>query len=275
MTLPRLSPFVFSALMVGCFTGTPDPDPCAETRRCVAADAVGCCSGGAREVSVCEDSCPAGMIEESECRTAGCGMGCDTPLTCRMDYGSGCCGEAVFTTSCDACPAGSVEATECTSDFPAECGCGSIRGFRLPDAEAPALPASECFEDLGAGCCGAFVGLSECGACPTGTLNQLQCDMMSADRIAPPEVTCREDLGGGCCGAEVSPNACSATCPAGSVETSSCDELLDPAMDRAPAFPAPSCFQLTPEGCCGEAVPLTACGACPEGSSNTCEACEP
>ncbi|MFT5353321.1 MAG: hypothetical protein ACI9KE_000519 [Polyangiales bacterium] len=264
--------FVSALAFAGCFSGTPQPDPCSETRRCVAADNVGCCSGGAREISLCQDSCPAGMIEETDCRMAGCGMGCETPLTCRMDYGTGCCGDAVFTTSCDACPAGSVEATACTADYPAECGCGGIRAFR-PPADQEAVALFECFEDLGGGCCGTFVGASECGECPSGTTPQFECSMMSGNRIAPPEVTCREDLGGGCCGTEVAANACSAECPSGSVEASTCAEV---AGADAPAFPEPaSCFELTADGCCGEAVAVTACGSCPAGASTTCDPCEP
>ena len=255
----------------GCFTGTSEPDPCADTRRCVAADEVGCCVGAGRDISVCQDSCPADMIEETECRMAGCGMGCETPLWCRVDYGSSCCGETVFTTSCDACPAGSVEASACAADYPAECGCGGIiRAFRAPDAEGAIAATLECFEDLGGGCCGAFVVLSSCGECPAGTLDQFNCDM-AADRIAPPAVTCREDLGGGCCGSEVAPNACSAECPAGSIEASSCEDIS--AGDRA--FPGPAaCFLLNAEGCCGEPVAATACGVCPEGATSICDPCE-
>lgn len=264
--------FVSALAFGGCFTGEPEPDPCAETRRCVSADALGCCDGGGREVSVCQDSCPAGTIEENACRTAGCGMGCDTPLSCRVDYGSACCGEAVFTTSCDACPAGSVEASTCTADYPAECGCDGIRAFRPPADQEAVAPPSECFEDLGGGCCGAFVSAAVCGACPSGTVDQFTCDMMSGDRFAPPPVSCREDLGGGCCGAEVAPNACTAGCPAGSVEASTCEDV---SADRA-AFPEPAiCFELTSDGCCGEPVEASACGGCPDGASTTCDACEP
>lgn len=270
MTHPvRTFSFLSALAFVGCFSGTPEPDPCVETRRCVAADDVGCCTGAARDVSICQDSCPAGLIEETECRTAGCGMGCETPLTCRMDFGTGCCGEAVFTTSCDTCPTGSVEATSCTADYPAECGCEGIRAFVPAEDREAIAPPAECYEDLGGGCCGTFVGASNCGQCPPGTLTQFDCDMMS-DRLVAPPVTCREDLGGGCCGAEVAANVCSAECPTGSVEDSACTAQ----RDGDAAFPAPVCFVVTPEGCCGEAVDVTACGVCPEGSSNDCDACE-
>lgn len=256
----------FPLLLAGCFVAS-TPDRCEETRVCMAANGLGCCDGAGIDVSVCE-TCPAGTVETYMCRTTGCDT-CTDPVSCRIDFGEGCCGDAVFASTCDACPAGSVLADSCTADFPAECGCpGTIGPFVPPSDGRPAedaiAPPSNCVEDLGDGCCGAFVTADTACGCPPGTRYEYECTMFGGG-IAPPS-SCRTDLGGGCCGAAVEANACTAMCPAGSIPAELCE------AQAAPARPAPlDCFVLLADGCCStEIAEADACGVCPEGTSSEC-----
>ncbi len=282
-------------LLGGCFSsgGTPDggvdagPDVderCRAQKMCAAVDAIGCC-GAPQAVSVC-DPCPTGTIEQAECRTAGCNE-CDAPLICHRELEAGCCGVRVGNTSCNVCPEGSMPVDDCGEHFPA-CGCGPEFDARpapgvpvrppdagMPDASAHADAAPfdagrpECREDLGDGCCGAFVTYeSECG-CPRGSIHETECTGSIGDGIILPSVSCFQDLGGGCCGGFVEPNACSGECPAGTLDESSC-AAHQSGDAPAEAPPIALCHQDLGAGCCGDMVPLDACGACPEGSTQEC-----
>lgn len=253
--------------MIGCFTVTDPPDRCAERQVCAPVDSLGCCDGVGTEISVC-DMCPTGTVTETSCRTAGCTMGCETPIACRVDVGAGCCGDVVFTTSCDTCPAGSVAASTCTGEFPS-CGCDDTRRIRAPD-ESPALPLPDCRVDLGNGCCGDLAGSQgECGCAP-GTILEEECGQFDND-ISPGIVapSCFENLGGGCCGGGIAPAACG-MCPAGSIPGSECAPMAgapEPDPDPArPIAPPAGCREDLGGGCCGGDVVANVCGMCPTGS---------
>ncbi len=248
-------------LLGGCFRSSSTGDRCDATKACFVVDPLGCCSGEV-EVSICAE-CPRGMIERTSCRTSGC-TACDRPeLSCRLDMGGGCCGDAVYFDACttDRCPAGYVPETECSADFPEECGC---LGRRILPPEEPPQPMVPCFDDLG-GCCGDYVTEAVNGCCPMGTLPESACGF-GMDREPPGE--CRENLGGGCCGAVVEPNECGG-CPEGAVYEVECAAI----SDDGGFFPAPVCFiqgEAEDGSCFCEEVSANACGECPPGSNSAC-----
>ncbi len=223
-------------------------------------------------------------------------------VTCFVDNGPGCCGAQVFNADmCGACPMGSKAASQCTT--PAEmCACGGSSADPAPGGGAPAepvpgpgsniQPASEmCFQQLSSTCCGMYVGVQDsCGRCPAGSVPSSQCTSFPSDADRPAAPRCRADHGGGCCGDIVAGDACGTGCPTGAILETSCTDFEStdggtaepPAQDGGsmefvppedggagvPA-PLPECrMNLDAMGCCGEIVPMRACGrgTCPEGS---------
>lgn len=252
--------------LFGCFTASTTPeDRCLERQVCAPVDSLGCCDGVGSEISVCE-SCPAGTVTESSCRTTGCTTGCETPIACRVDVGAGCCGDAVFTTSCDTCPAGSVPADSCTDSFPS-CGCDDARRIRAPE-EDPAPPPA-CRADLGNGCCGEIVGSEGMCGCAPGSIRESDCGQIDGDAEAPGIIapSCFADLGGGCCGDSVDSVACG-MCPEGSVPASECAPMAGAPEDPARPIMPPEfqCREDLGGGCCGGDVAANICGMCPAGS---------
>lgn len=268
-----------SVSLLGCFSS--NPPRCDADKTCFAADALGCCDGAGTDVSVC-DACPSGMIERSECRVAGCEDPCDVPLDCRQDVGDGCCGAPVFSESCDVCPMGSRPASTCSAGFLPACGCAETvdRDAGRP-AEDIAEPISNCFQDLGEGCCGGYVGEPTSCGCPTGSIQEYECTSFAVmDALVPPAENCRAVISEGCCGGVVERNACTLECPIGSVPESVCGEINDsgggaePPGDEARPAPLP-CYEIDDSGCCGEMVPASSCtGLCPPGTSSECFFCE-
>ena len=271
-----------SISLLACFSSR--PPRCDANKTCFAADSLGCCEGRGTEVSVC-DACPSGMIERTECRVSGCEDPCDEPLNCVLDLGEDCCGAPVFSESCDVCPRGSRPARECAAGFVPTCGCAEATDSdagappdagagRPADEDAIAEPPSACFQDLGEGCCGGYVGEpTRCG-CPAGSIYEYECvSFPIGDPIVPPMEVCREVIGPGCCGGIVERNACTFECPAGSVVESECGEINE---SGDMARPAPlTCYEVDASGCCGELVEPSACtGMCPPGSSPECFFCE-
>ena len=276
--------FVLASLsisLLGCFNSR--PPRCDATKTCFAADSLGCCDPGGTEVSVC-DACPDGMIERASCRVAGCDDPCEEPLNCVQDLGEGCCGAPVFSDSCDVCPMGSRPAAECAAGFVPTCGCAEATrdgGAGRPAEDADLAPPAACFQDLGEGCCGGYVGEpTRCG-CPEGSVYEYECGSFAVmDAFRPPLENCREVVFDGCCGAIVERNACSLECPIGSIEESVCGEISDagggaePPDDEARPAPLP-CWEIDESGCCGAEVAPSACtGLCPPGSSPECFFCE-
>lgn len=270
-----------SISLLGCFSSK--PPRCEATKTCFAADSLGCCDGAGTEVSVC-DACPGGMIERASCRVTGCEDPCEEPLNCVQDLGDGCCGAPVFSESCDVCPMGSRPAAECAAGFIPTCGCAEATADGAgPPAEADiAEPPAACFQDLGEGCCGSYVGEPTTCGCPTGSIYEYECvSFVAADAIVPPMEDCRAVISEGCCGGIVERNACSLECPAGSVVESACGEINDSSGGAEPpdgdeARPAPiPCYEIDESGCCGDIVPASSCtGLCPPGTSSECFFCE-
>lgn len=278
-----------SVSLLGCFSSK--PPRCDATKTCFAADALGCCDGRGTEVSVC-DGCPSGMIERTECRVSGCDDPCDVPLDCRQDLGDDCCGAPVFSESCDVCPRGSRPASECAAGFIPTCGCAETvdsdaggppfdggAGRPADDADI-AEPPSACFQDLGEGCCGGYVGEPTTCGCPMGSTHEYECtSFVAGDAIVPPMEVCRAVISEGCCGGIVERNACTFECPAGSVPESVCGEINDsgggaePPDDEARPAPIP-CWEIDESGCCGaEVAPSSCTGLCPPGTSSECLFC--
>jgi len=239
------------ALSVSCGSSHQRQDRCAATQECFAVNDLGCCSGTATTISVCE-GCPSGTVPRGECRTSGCdeqpcsdaerrpGSGdgiAEPPRECREDLGGGCCGDPVYDGRvCGRCPAGTMETYACAT-FAPECGTCGGEGVPAPappiaDAGAFDLPPSPCFRDLGKGCCltGDTQPVDRCGGCPEGRIQELACTGFARDFTAAYIPGCRE-FTTGCCGDWVPLNPCDGTCPPGSIADWEC-RAAD--ADRAP-----------------------------------------
>ncbi|MEM9864787.1 MAG: hypothetical protein AAF938_24515 [Myxococcota bacterium] len=152
----------------------------------------------------------------------------------------------------------------------------------------------DCLEVDSVGCCGAVSERRPVEeSCPAGTVGAGECRSAGCDPTCTP-LECRVDVGDACCGARVSNTSCE-SCPAGSIPASSCtgdfptecgcDDRIRrrPSTDAGPVVDAgapdaffgdpPSCFEDIGGGCCGDSVPMDACG-CPPGSIMASECLE-
>ncbi len=145
-----------------------------------------CCGDFVTTADPC-GQCPMGSVPMTECMAFP--SSAPPSVTCRQDYGGGCCGGATPADACGTgCAWGGTPESACTDTMITDGG--------MTDAGPSDGGAMEPPPDGGAG-------------------------------VPPPPIpappTCRMDLGMGCCGEIVPMGACSPyTCPAGSVESYSC-----------------------------------------------------
>ncbi len=217
-----------------CPSGTVDSTMC-RTAGCgpMCDDPVACrtdygsgCCGDAVAALDC-DTCPAGSVVATSCAMDfPFECGCDSserpmpmpepdpvpepdpapqpepapapPISCHVNLGDGCCGEAVGPMNSSCCPMGTIPSYEC----------GTFEGIRR-------IP-TPCRIDLGGGCCGEMSSANACtGECPEGSILESACTALTGGPEPGGLVPlCVEIDPMGCCGEYVAPDACG-QCPAG------------------------------------------------------------